>query len=86
MVGPEDLFALNKLRFFKGLFARMCAGKRLVLRRLPVLGEHHMRKKRLEPIDNRHDVRALRHGQRTPFDKRILNIDDQQSSIGSHTN
>ncbi len=83
MRGPQDLLAIGQRHGLERLRAGMVGGKRNVAGRMPVLGQHHMRKRRREAVDHGHDFIALRHGKRAAGHEVVLHVDDQQAIFGA---
>ena len=64
----------------------MGAGEGKVTARVPVLRQHNVREARAEAIDERHDLIAVRHGQRAARHEVVLHVDDDQDGFfGSRT-
>ena len=49
---------------------------------MPVLREHDVVEARREPVDERHDLVAARHGERAAGHEIVLEVDDHQAGAG----
>ncbi len=77
--GPEHLLAIRQRGGLERRRAGMVGRERHVVGRVPVLRQHHMRERLGQPVDHRHDLVAVRHGERAAGHEVVLHIDHQQA-------
>ncbi len=78
MVRPKRLRQAAQLDLLPNAFARMLAGKTLMVRRVPILGGDDQGKPRHQLVRHRHNLIAPRHRQRPARQKVVLNVDQYQ--------
>src|ERR1700760_3210642 len=79
MIGPEHLLAMTSFYRFERRASRMIGSKRVVIPRMPVLGQDHMAEGPGDAMDHRHDILAPGNRQGAPITKVVLHINDKQN-------
>ncbi len=79
MVRPQDLRAVGDVDQLERLAAGVVRSERLVVRRVPILGQDNVAKLSSQTVDHRDDLVAVRHRQRTLRTKVVLDVDDEKN-------
>ena len=77
---PKRLRQAVEVDVVEGFRAGMVRRETPVVARVPVLRRHDQVVVALEPVDDRHDLLAARHGERAARDEIHLHIDDDQGT------
>ena len=78
VVGPQRLRPVMHHGGLEGVLGGVRGGEGLVLRRVPVLRQHHVLEAAREAVDERHHLVAARHRELAARAEIILHIDDEE--------
>ena len=81
MIRPQGLRAVIEVDRLERRPAGMGAGERDMARRVPVLRDDDMREAPRQPVDDRHDRVAMRHGERAAGAEIALRIGHDQHVV-----
>ena len=83
VIGPQRLRSVARRDFFERMLVCMCAGKRLVVGRVPILGEDNVIESGSDLKDNGKDLVTARNGQGSGGAEVVLHVNDEENVMGS---